>query len=154
MNDKSDFYKLLTRQMLALIENEPNTVANLSNVSALLYQELASINWAGFYMFEPESQQLVLGPFQGKPACVRIDVGKGVCGTAFSSQKTIRVEDVHQFIGHIACDAASNSEIVLPVVVDNTCVGVLDIDSPKIGRFDTEDEAGLQILVNQLQKHL
>ncbi|RXJ74291.1 GAF domain-containing protein [Veronia nyctiphanis] len=154
MNNKPDFYALLTRQMIALIEDESNRIANLSNVSALLFQELALINWAGFYLFESESEQLVLGPFQGKPACVRIGIGKGVCGTSFEKQKTVLVEDVHAYPGHIACDAASNSEIVLPLMVDNVCIGVLDIDSPQIGRFDKEDAQGLEMLVNELQKHL
>ncbi|WP_281545260.1 GAF domain-containing protein [Grimontia sp. SpTr1] len=152
MENKADFYSLLTRQTVALIEDEPNLIANLSNISALLFQELDDINWAGFYL--DDGKELVLGPFQGKPACVRIPYGRGVCGTAYANGGVERVEDVHQFEGHIACDAASNSEIVLPLYQGNKLIGVLDIDSPKKARFDQEDETGLTLLVNELQKHL
>lgn len=152
MENKADFYSLLTRQAVALIEDEPNLIANLSNISALLFQELDDINWAGFYL--DDGKELVLGPFQGKPACVRIPYGRGVCGTAYANDAVERVEDVHQFEGHIACDAASNSEIVLPLYQGNKLIGVLDIDSPKKARFDQEDETGLTLLVNELQKHL
>ncbi|CZF78776.1 Free methionine-R-sulfoxide reductase [Grimontia celer] len=152
MENKANFYALLTRQAVALIEGEPNLIANLSNVSALLFQELDGINWAGLYL--DDGKELVLGPFQGKPACVRIPYGRGVCGSAFSKDAVERVEDVHQFEGHIACDAASNSEIVLPLYQGSKLIGVLDIDSPKKARFDQEDETGLTLLVNELQKHL
>ncbi|USH01030.1 GAF domain-containing protein [Grimontia kaedaensis] len=152
MENKANFYALLTRQAVALIEDEPNLIANLSNISALLFQELDSINWLGFYL--DDGKELVLGPFQGKPACVRIPFGRGVCGSAFSKDAVERVEDVHQFEGHIACDAASNSEIVLPLYQGSKLIGVLDIDSPKKARFDQEDETGLTLLVNELQKHL
>ncbi|KKD62503.1 GAF domain-containing protein [Grimontia sp. AD028] len=152
MENKADFYSLLTPQAVALIEDEPNLIANLSNISALLFQELDDINWAGFYL--DDGKELVLGPFQGKPACVRIPYGRGVCGTAYANDGVERVEDVHQFEGHIACDAASNSEIVLPLYQGNKLIGVLDIDSPKKARFDQEDETGLTLLVNELQKHL
>ncbi|MBE1274397.1 GAF domain-containing protein [Enterovibrio baiacu] len=152
MENKTAFYHLLTRQAVALIEGEPNLIANLANVSALLFQELECINWAGFYL--DDGNELVLGPFQGKPACVRIPYGKGVCGTAFSQDSVLRIEDVHLFEGHIACDAASNSEVVLPLYVKGKLVGVLDIDSPEKARFDVHDETGLTLLVNELQKHL
>ncbi|QPG07170.1 GAF domain-containing protein [Salinimonas marina] len=117
----------------------------MANISALLYNELAEVNWAGFYLYKED--QLVLGPFQGQPACIRIEMGKGVCGTAAAQQTTQRISDVHQFDGHIACDAASNSEIVIPIVIDNKLLGVLDIDSPQYNRFDAEDEAGLTHIV-------
>ncbi|WP_325892772.1 GAF domain-containing protein [Grimontia sp. NTOU-MAR1] len=152
MENKADLYSLLSHQAIALIEDEPNLIANLSNVSALLFQELDDINWAGFYL--DDGKELVLGPFQGRPACVRIPYGRGVCGSAFSKDAVERVENVHEFEGHIACDAASNSEIVLPLYKGSKLIGVLDIDSPKKARFDQEDETGLTLLVNELQKHL
>ena len=147
-----EFYQRLTKQAQALIESEPNLIANLSNVSALLNMELEDINWVGFYLMEED--QLVLGPFQGKPACVRIPVGRGVCGTAVATNQVQRVYDVHQFEGHIACDAASNSEIVIPFSVHGKIAGVLDIDSPNIGRFGEEDEKGLVILMAEVEKLL
>ncbi|PKF50761.1 GAF domain-containing protein [Enterovibrio nigricans] len=152
MENKADFYTLLTRQAVALVEGEPNLIANLANVSALLFQSLPDLNWSGFYL--DDGEMLVLGPFQGKPACVRIPYEKGVCGSAFTQKKVVRVEDVHQFEGHIACDADSNSEIVLPLYIKEKLVGVLDIDSPILARFDQDDETGLTLLVNELQKHL
>ncbi len=152
MESKDKFYSLLTQQAVALVSGEPNLIANLANISALLFQELEDINWAGFYL--DDGNELVLGPFQGKPACVRIPYQRGVCGSAFSHIRVERVEDVHEFEGHIACDAASNSEIVLPLHVEGKLVGVLDIDSPKKARFDKDDETGLTLLVSELQKHL
>ncbi|MFY8273386.1 GAF domain-containing protein [Pseudoalteromonas sp. SSDWG2] len=150
---KEDFYRSLTEQAQALIADEPNLIANLANISALLYMSLEDINWAGFYLLE-SPEQLVLGPFQGKPACVRIEVGKGVCGSAVAEDKTQLVFDVHQFEGHIACDAASNSEIVIVVKKNGEAIGVLDIDSPSVGRFDEADQAGLENLVRCLEKHI
>lgn len=135
-------YSSLLAQAKALTEGESNLIANLSNLSALIYHGLGRVNWAGFYL--REGQTLVLGPFQGNVACVRIPWGKGVCGTAAASGLVQRVEDVHQFDGHIACDAASNSEIVLPIRVDGEVVAVLDIDSPEFGRFSEEDQTGLE----------
>ena len=135
-------YPLLCRQLSALLEDVPHKIANLANASALLWSELSDLNWAGFYLTEGET--LVLGPFQGKPACVEIPFGKGVCGTAAARRQTVRVENVHEFPGHIACDCASNSEIVVPIVVGGAVVGVLDIDSPQFGRFTAEDQAGLE----------
>lgn len=134
-------YNLLCAQLSALTENIPHEVANLANASALLWQTLKDINWAGFYKMEKGI--LVLGPFQGKPACIEIAVGRGVCGTAVAEDKTQLVYFVHEFPGHIACDAASNSEIVVPIHVNGEIWGVLDIDSPKFGRFTREDEQGL-----------
>ncbi len=136
------------QQAQGLTTGEANLIANLSNLSALLNEAMTDINWVGFYLCEGE--ELVLGPFQGKPACIRIPFGRGVCGTAVSSQKIQRIADVHQFPGHIACDAASESEIVLPIVVNQRVVAVLDIDSPLVDRFSTDDEAGLALLVNQV----
>ncbi|HIF9357011.1 TPA: GAF domain-containing protein [Photobacterium damselae] len=152
MENKAAFYKRLTQQALALIEGENDLIANISNISALLNMELEDINWVGFYLLKDE--QLVLGPFQGKPACVRIPVGRGVCGTAVSEKKVQRVADVHAFPGHIACDAVSNSEIVLPLIVSGEVIGVLDIDSPSLSRFDQNDELGLIYFIEELQKYL
>ena len=142
-------YKQLNRQLEALTQGVPHRIANLANAAALLWQSLADINWAGFYkMVEGE---LVLYPFQGKPACIRIPVGKGVCGTAVAEDRTQLVPDVHQFPGHIACDSASNSEIVVPIHVRGEIWGVLDIDSPHIGRFSEADKAGLEKFVQLLE---
>ena len=135
-------YQLLCRRMEALAEGIPYPVANLANASALLMQHLEDINWAGFYLMEDGA--LVLGPIQGKVACVTIPVGRGVCGTAVARDATQLVYNVHEFPGHIACDGASNSEIVVPLHVDGAVYGVLDIDSPRIGRFSEEDKAGLE----------
>ena len=152
METGSDKYQMLTKQAIALIEGESDLIANMSNISALLAMELEDINWVGFYVLK--SDELVLGPFQGKPACVRIPVGRGVCGTAIAENAVQRVEDVHQFEGHIACDAASNSEIVIPFSVGGELFGVLDIDSPKLSRFSQSDEDGLVSLLEELQKRL
>ncbi len=142
-------YTLLAGQLTALTEDVPYETANLANAAALLWQELPGINWAGFYQMVDGA--LVLGPFQGKPACVRIPVGKGVCGTAVAEDAVQLVYDVHQFPGHIACDCASNSEIVLPIHVDGEIWGVLDIDSPHIGRFCEADRKGLGKFVEVLE---
>ena len=145
MSKKSERYKLMNAQLLALIGDVPYRIANMANAAALLYNTLEDINWAGFYLME--NGKLVLGPFQGKTACVEICVGKGVCGTAVERDEIMLVEDVHLFPGHIACDSASNSEIVLPIHVNGEIVGVLDIDSPKLARFDEEDKEGLKEFV-------
>ena len=145
-------YKVLNSQLKALTEGIPYKIANLANASALLWQHLETINWAGFYMMEDGA--LVLGPFQGKTACIRIPVGKGVCGTAVAENATQLVPDVHLFPGHIACDCASNSEIVVPIHVRGEIWGVLDIDSPSIGRFTEEDRIGLEKFVSILEAML
>ncbi|MDQ0186238.1 GAF domain-containing protein [Cytobacillus kochii] len=150
--NKEENYQLVIKQLAALLEGEKNTIANLSNASALLNQFLDRTNWIGFYLME--DGELVLGPFQGLPACVRIPVGRGVCGTAASRQETQRIADVHAFPGHIACDAASQSEIVIPIVKDGTLLGVLDIDSPEKDRFDEIDEKMLEAFVKELVKFL
>ncbi|ETP69295.1 GAF domain-containing protein [Planococcus glaciei] len=147
-----DQYTMLGKQLDALLEGESNLVANLSNASALLNQFLERINWVGFYLME--DGELVLGPFQGLPACVRIQVGKGVCGTAVAEKKTMLIEDVHAFPGHIACDAASQSEIVIPLIKDGSVIGVLDIDSPELSRFTKEDQEGLELFTKVLMNHL
>ncbi len=149
---KAENYVLVKKQLVALIEDEPNQIANLSNASALLNQFLDQINWVGFYLVE--GKELILGPFQGLPACVRIPFGKGVCGTSAAERKTLRIADVHQFPGHIACDAASESEIVIPLIKDGTIIGVLDIDSPVKNRFDEEDQHGLEEFVHTLCEFL
>ncbi len=143
--DKPSLYAGLARQMQALLAGETDRIANAANFSALLYDVLPDLNWVGFYFFD--GRELVLGPFQGKPACVRIPLGRGVCGTAAATRTTQRVPDVHAFDGHIACDAASNAEIVVPLVAaDGSLIGVLDLDSPKLARFDADDQAGLETL--------
>ncbi|AZL84842.1 GAF domain-containing protein [Aliivibrio salmonicida] len=145
-------YQRLTQQAIGLIEDEPDFIANLANISALLNMELDDINWVGFYLLKDD--ELVLGPFQGKPACIRITIGKGVCGTAFLTETVQRIEDVHEFDGHIACDAESNSEIVIPFYRNGKLVGVLDIDSPNIGRFSEIDEKGLADFMKEAEKRL
>ena len=145
-------YDLLCAQMECLADGVPYEMANLANASALLWQTLEGINWAGFYKMV--DGKLVLGPFQGKTACTMIAVGRGVCGTAVAENCTQLVPDVHQFPGHIACDCASNSEIVLPIHVNGKIWGVLDIDSPYIGRFTEEDKAGLLEIIGILEQNL
>lgn len=148
----TEFYQQLNAQLSALIDGVPHKIANLANASALLYDAMDRLNWAGFYLME--GGRLVLGPFQGKTACIEIPVGRGVCGTAVARRETIRVEDVHQFPGHIACDSASNSEIVLPLFKDGEVVGVLDIDSPFTCRFTPEDEEGLEAFARIIETAL
>ena len=145
-------YQLLAAQLKALTEDVPYEIANLSNASALLWENLPDINWAGFYKMVDGI--LVLYPFQGKPACIRIPVGRGVCGTAVAEDRIQLVYDVHQFPGHIACDCASNSEIVVPIHVNGQIWGVLDIDSPHIGRFSETDKEGLEKVVKVLENML
>ncbi len=143
-------YRLLAKQIRSLAEDEPNYIPVLSNASALLYENMEDLNWAGFYVMNKGS--LMLGPFQGKVACIRIELGKGVCGTAALSDKTQLVKNVHEFPGHIACDSASNSEIVVPIHAGGKVVAVLDIDSPSLGRFDESDKEGLEEFVKALEE--
>ncbi|GEM76953.1 GAF domain protein [Vibrio sagamiensis NBRC 104589] len=145
-------YQRLTKQALLLIESESDFIANLANLSSLLFLELESLNWVGFYL--KKDNELVLGPFQGKPACVRIPIGKGVCGVAAETEAIQRVHNVHQFEGHIACDVASQSEIVIPFYIGGKLAGVLDIDSPDIGRFNEIDEQGLAFFITEVEKLL
>lgn len=150
--EKVEFYQSLNEQVAAIISSENDFIANMANVSAILFDALDYVNWAGFYRLV--DNELVLGPFQGKVACIRIPVGRGVCGTAVSENKTQLIDDVHQFSGHIACDAASNSEIVIPVRQNGEIIAVLDIDSINYGRFDEHDRAGLEQTVSLLEKQL
>lgn len=150
--DRKTQYERVIRQLEALLEGETNQISNLANASALLNQFLDRINWVGFYLMQ--NGELVLGPFQGLPACVRIPVGKGVCGTAVQKRRTIVVDDVHQFPGHIACDAASQSEIVVPMFKEGECIGVLDIDSPEKSRFDQLDKEMLEKFVETLVRYI
>ena len=146
--DKPSGYAELGRTLQALLAGESDAIANLANAAALLAQHLPGLNWAGFYLIR--EGQLVLGPFQGKPACVRIAIGQGVCGTAAAHRRTVIVSDVHQFPGHIACDSASNSEIVVPLLRGTDIIGVMDLDSPTLGRFDAADQAGLENVAHLL----
>jgi GAF domain-containing protein len=145
---RKENYSLLIRQLHHLLEDEPDRTANLANASALLNQFLENVNWVGFYLWK--DGELVLGPFQGLPACVRIPSGKGVCGTACRERRTVRVDDVHLFPGHIACDAASNAEIVVPLMAGDDLIGVLDIDSPVKNRFDETDQHYLEAFCREL----
>lgn len=145
-------YKVLNSQLYGLIHGVPHLIANLANASALLFNEIKDLNWAGFYLMK--NGKLILGPFQGKPACIEIAVGKGVCGTAVERNETVLVKNVHEFPGHIACDGASNSEIVIPIHKNGEIFGVLDIDSPSLARFTDEDKSGLEEFVKILEKEL
>jgi len=145
--DKSAAYAELAANLRALLEGEHDLIANAANMAALLFWSLPDLNWAGFYLVEPARGQLRLGPFQGKPACVRIEIGRGVCGTAAARHETVVVPDVHAFPGHIACDGASRSELVVPVTKDGRVLGVLDLDSPQLARFDEADAKGLEAVV-------
>lgn len=147
--EKSQMYRLLKTQLLGLTDGVHHNIANLSNASALLGQALTDINWVGFYLLE--DNRLILGPFQGKPACVEIKIGNGVCGTAVTKDEVMLVTNVHEFPGHIACDSASNSEIVIPIHLNGKIYGVLDIDSPLLSRFDREDEEGLSMFIHTLE---
>ena len=143
-SDRDAAYRDLARDLTALLSGERDLIANAANTAALIYDALPDLNWAGFYLYK--DGELVLGPFQGKPACVRIAIGRGVCGTAAERRATVLVEDVHAFPGHIACDSASNSEIVVPLLRGAELLGVLDIDSPKLRRFDGVDQRGIEAL--------
>jgi len=145
---KRELYDQLAAQLSSLLDGERDLIANAANFSSLVYHSLPDLNWAGFY-FEKDGE-LVLGPFQGRPACVRISLGQGVCGAAAAECATTIVQNVHEFPGHIACDSASNSEIVVPLMQGERFLGVLDLDSPKLSRFDEEDAAGLEMLVEIL----
>ena len=151
---KEENYELVIKQLQALLDGEDDVIANLSNASALLNQFLEEINWVGFYLYKKEQNELVLGPFHGLPACVRIALGQGVCGTALHEEPTIRVKDVNQFPGHIACDAASKSEIVVPMIKNGEKIGVLDVDSPIEDRFDEVDQKYLEQFVATLVKYI
>lgn len=149
---KDKFYNYLNMKLTGLICEEKDWLANLSNASALMWMLMEEINWVGFYLYK--NNELVLGPFQGKPACTHIEIGKGVCGTAVETKSTQLVIDVHKFPGHIACDSQSNSEIVVPIIKDNKVIGVLDIDSPIVNRFDAVDKKHIEKFVNLLIKYI
>jgi L-methionine (R)-S-oxide reductase len=151
-DSKENFYKILNVRLEGMLSSEKDTLANLCNAAALLFNNLEEINWSGFYLMR--DGELVLGPFNGKPACTRIKVGNGVCGTTARDRKTYVVPNVHEFPGHIACDSASNSEIVVPIIVDDVLYGVLDIDSPVLERFNDVDKAYLEKFVDKLNKYL
>jgi len=153
-DDKPAAYATLARELRALLAGETDLVACTANAASLIYWSLPDLNWAGFYLLEEASGDLLVGPFQGKPACVRIAIGHGVCGTAAARRETLVVADVHAFPGHIACDAASNSEIVVPLLLDGRLIGVLDLDSPVKGRFDAEDARGLEACARVLLEAL
>jgi len=143
---KKEFYSELNKHLLNLLGDENDSIANMANFTSLLFYAMKDINWVGFY--QNKANELVLGPFQGKPACIRIPFGKGVCGTSAQKRETLVVKNVREFPGHIACDSASNSEIVIPVVKNNQLFAVLDIDSPNLERFDSDDQSGIELLVN------
>lgn len=149
---KAELYREMLAALDALTAGEPDAIANMANAAALIWQYLPDLNWAGFYRLIGD--ELVLGPFQGKAACIRIPLGKGVCGTAASTRATQRVADVHAFPGHIACDAESASELVVPIMAGDRVLGVLDLDSPRVGRFDAEDAAGCEALAALLAQRL
>ncbi|KAF5059710.1 Free methionine-R-sulfoxide reductase [anaerobic digester metagenome] len=149
---KEELYEYMNMSLEGLISEEPDWLANLSNAAALLWMLMDDINWAGFYVYK--NGELVLGPFQGKPACTHIQIGKGVCGTAAEQRKTQLVKNVHEFPGHIACDSQSNSEIVIPLLIENKIVGVLDIDSPKLGRFDQTDKEYLEQFAEIVERYV
>lgn len=152
MENKKEMYELMNAQLAALLEGETDMVANMANMSAIIYDTLSDLNWAGFYIMK--NGELILGPFQGKVACMHIAMGRGVCGTAAQRKETVLVKNVHEFPGHIACDSASNSEIVVPVMINGEVIAVLDIDSPILERFDEEDREGLDGTVKVLEKSL
>ena len=150
---KAEFYRELAAQCHALIDDERDPIANMANCAALIFNSVPHLNWAGFYLLKDE--ELVLGPFQGQPACVRIALGRGVCGTAAENRSTLRVADVTKFPGHIACDSASRSEIAVPLLTeDSHLIGVLDVDSPELDRFDAEDEVGLSAMAKIIARKI
>jgi len=152
VRDKTELYAGLARELDALLTGEPDPVANAANAAAAIYHALPDLNWAGFYFLR--DNELVLGPFQGRPACVRIAIGAGVCGTAALQGRTVLVPDVHAFPGHIACDANSRSELVVPLLGSTRLLGVLDLDSPSLARFDAVDQAGCETLGRIIVRHL
>jgi L-methionine (R)-S-oxide reductase len=154
VSENSDFYPILEKELLALIAGEQNLVANLANISSWIYHAFSQLNWCGFYLWSEEDQELVLGPFQGKPACIRIKADRGVCGAAYLQGKTIKVDDVHAFPGHIACDALSLSEVVIPLIKQGKVMGVLDLDSPITHRFSEKDAQELTLIINKIVEEI
>jgi L-methionine (R)-S-oxide reductase len=150
--NKPALYDALARELNALLADEPDRIANAANAAAVIFHTLPDLNWAGFYFLR--GGQLVLGPFQGRPACVRLALGKGVCGTAAADRRSVLVPDVEAFPGHVACDAASRSELVVPLIAGDTLIGVFDLDSPTRARFDEDDRAGCELLARELVRHV
>jgi L-methionine (R)-S-oxide reductase len=150
--ESESFYKDLESELQSMIAGEKNLIANLANISSWINHAMPNLNWCGFYLWQQADGELVLGPFQGKPACIRIKPERGVCGAAYTSKKTVRVDDVHAFPGHIACDAASVSELVVPLIKDGNVFGVLDLDSPKKSRFSERDEKELTRIMNTISQ--
>jgi L-methionine (R)-S-oxide reductase len=149
---QDDFYLNLEKEILSLIDGEKNLIANLSNISSWIYHTIPNLNWCGFYLWDKTDQELILGPFQGKPACIRIKPHRGVCGASYSQKKTLRISDVHEFQGHIACDSQTNSELVIPLIKNDLVFGVLDLDSPLRSNFTEEDETKLTYLMNRVSE--
>lgn len=149
-----DFFISLEKELLGIISGEPDLIANLANISSLIYHSFPRLNWCGFYLWNDKDQELILGPFQGKPACIRIKKERGVCGAAYSTKKSVRVDDVHAFPGHIACDAASNSELVVPLIKGEKVFGVLDLDSPETNRFSESDEKAFTLIMDNISKQI
>lgn len=147
-------FKLINTQLAALLENETNLIANLANASALLNDSIDQLNWTGFYLYDPKENELVLGSFQGHPACMHIAMNKGVCGQSAAQRQALAVDDVTKFPGYISCDAAARSELVIPLIKDQQLLGVLDLDAPVEKRFDAKLQAGIQSFVDELIKHL
>jgi L-methionine (R)-S-oxide reductase len=147
-----DFFSSLERELLVLVEGEKNLIANLANLSSWIYHAIPDLNWCGFYLWYEDEGELILGPFQGRPACIRLRPERGVCGTSFREKKTLRVGDVHEFPGHITCDSSSRSELVIPLKKDGRIFGVLDLDAPRPHRFSVEDEEGLTRVMDNLSK--
>jgi L-methionine (R)-S-oxide reductase len=147
-------FKTLENEILSIIDGEPNLVANLANISSSIFYGFLDLNWCGFYLWSEEDQELILGPFQGRSACLRIKPGKGVCGGSYEQRRSFRVEDVHAFPGHIACDSASESELVLPMIYEGKVWGVLDLDSPKLARFSVEDEKAFMAITQKFTEKL
>ena len=150
----SDFYKILKEELLAVTQGEKNLIANLANISSWIYHAVPNLNWCGFYLWNEEEGELILGPFQGMPACIRIRPHRGVCGASFRDGKSLRVGDVNEFPGHIACDSLSRSELVIPLRKNDQLFGVLDLDSPLAHRFSAEDEEGLTLTMNSLSDRI
>lgn len=151
---EKDFYASLEKELFSLIDGEKNLIANLANISSWVYHAFPELNWSGFYLWDEGDKELVLGPFQGKPACIRIKPERGVCGAAYTQGKTVRVDDVHSFPGHIACDSASLSELVVPLIKNGKVMGVLDLDSPKVNRFNAEDEKEFTRIMNLISEKI
>lgn len=149
-----EFYASLEKELDALVMGEKNLIANLANIASWIYHTMPDLNWSGFYMWNEKDKELVLGPFQGKPACIRIKPERGVCGASYTQKKTMRIDDVHAFPGHIACDSASLSELVIPLIKNGKVYGVLDLDSPKTNRFSVEDERELTRIFTKLSTQL